>query len=270
MALLHEFVWGYASRDDVYEKAAAADQAALAIDPDLALAWTAKARRIEKFDWDWERAEPYHKRAIEADPKDASVAHSYGLGLAMNTDRYDEAIEFGRRATELEPTNLFHLADLAEMMICAGRLDEAAEVLDRVFNRDPESFPLYILRGYLGILTGQYQEAIQASQKALDLSGDRRHLEYLATALALGGRTEEAHAALREFEELSKNVFIQEGEFGMIHLALGNHDEAYEFFERSFERRENKLVFLTGTRYFEAVEVEPRLQELVDQVKVFD
>jgi tetratricopeptide (TPR) repeat protein len=119
----------------------------------------------------------------------------------------------------------------------------------------------------LGILTGRYQEAIQDSQKALDLSDDRRHLEYLATALALAGRTEEARAALREFEELSKSKFIQEAEFGMIHLALGNHDEAYEFFERSFQRRENKLVFLRATRYFDAVEVEPRLRELLDQVK---
>ena len=103
----------------------------------------------------------------------------------------------------------------------AGRFDEAAEVLDQASDRYPDSFLPHLLRGYLRILTGRYDEAIQDAQKVLDLSGNRQHLEYLATALALAGRTDEAHAALREFEELSKSKFIQEAEFGMIHLALG-------------------------------------------------
>ena len=56
----------------------------------------------------------------------------------------------------------------------------------------------------------------------------------------------------------------------MVYLALGDHDKAYELFERSFQARENKLTFLRGTRYFESVEVDARLRELVNRVKRFD
>ncbi len=188
----------------------------------------------------------------------------------MYTDRYDEAVEIARRATVLEPTVPLYRVDLAEAMMFGERFDDAAEVLEQVYETDPDAFLLYLLRGYLYIITGDYESAIEDSLKALELSGDRRHLEYLATALALAGRTDEAREALREFEELAESGFIQEAELGMVYLALGEHDKAYELFERSFEARENKLTFLRGTRYFESVEVDARLQELLDRVKRFD
>ncbi len=269
-ALVDRFIWGFSTREEVYDPAAAAEKAALDHDPDLALALSARARRFQKLDWDWEQAEPYHKRAIESDPDSADVLHAFAMGLVAATHRYDEAIELGRRAVELEPTVPIYHVDLAEMMIYAGRFDDAAEVLDQVYEKDPEFSVLYLLRGYLRTLTGQYEEAIRDSAKLLELSGNRRHMEYLATALALGGRSEQAREALREFEELAKTEFIQQAEFGMVYLALGDHDKAYELFERSFERRENKLTFLTGTRFFESVETKPRLKELVNRVKRFD
>ena len=154
--------------------------------------------------------------------------------------------------------------------MAAGRFDDAAEILEQVAESDPDAFLLYLLRGYLRIVTGQYEEAILDARKALDLSADRRHLEYLACALFLAGRAEEGHAALQEFEQLSKTEYIQEAELGMVYLAMGDHDRAYESFERSFQARENKLTFLRATRYFEPFEVEPRLQELLDRVKRFD
>ena len=148
-----------------------------------------------------------------------------------------------------------------------GRFDEAAESLDRVFTANSEYFVLYIVRAYFGILTGRYEEAARDAQKALDLSGDRRHLEYLGTAYALSGRTEDARAVLREFEDLSTSEFIQKAELGMVHLALGNHDEAYELFQQSLQEREAKLFWLKAIGFFDAVDVDARLRELLDQVK---
>ncbi|NIM63609.1 MAG: tetratricopeptide repeat protein, partial [Acidobacteria bacterium] len=223
---MDKFIWGFASRDEVYDAAAAAEQAALDIDPDLAVAWSARARRTEKFDWDFERAETFHKRAVETDPEDAGLAHTYGMGLSVYTDRYDEAIEQVRRSVALEPTLPLYRVDLAEVMMAAGRFDDAAEILEQVAESDPDAFLLYLLRGYLRIVTGQYEEAILDARKALDLSADRRHLEYLACALFLAGRTEEGHAALQEFEQLSKTEYIQEAELGMVYLAMGDHDRA--------------------------------------------
>ena len=53
----------------------------------------------------------------------------------------------------------------------------------------------------------------------------------------------------------------------MVHLALGNHDEAYELFQLSLQEREFKLILLKKTGFFDAVNVEPRLRELLDQVR---
>ena len=267
LATLNEFAWGFATRTEIQDVAAAAAEAALERDPGLSLAWTVKASLAESLDWDWTRAETYHARAVESDPADAGALFSYAWGLAFYGGRPDEAIDPGRRAVELEPSVLIYQVDLSEIFMSAGRFDDAAETLDRVFQTDPQFVPLYILRGYMHILTGRYEDAARDARTALDLSGDRRHLEYLGTAYALAGRTAEAHAALREFEELAETEFIQKAELGMVHLALGNHDEAHELFEQALEQREIKLTWLKATGFFDAVEVQPRLRELLDQVR---
>jgi hypothetical protein len=52
----------------------------------------------------------------------------------------------------------------------------------------------------------------------------------------------------------------------MVHLALGNHDEAYELFQQGLQEREAKLFWLKQTGYFGAVDVDARLKELLEQV----
>ena len=82
----------------------------------------------------------------------------------------------------------------------------------------------------LRILTGQYEEAARDAQQALDLSGDRRHLEYLGTAYALAGRTAEARAVLRQkyFEAevgiTGANMLIAETGQSIIVTNEGNGD----------------------------------------------
>ena len=66
---------------------------------------------------------------------------------------------------------------------------------------------------------------------------------------------------------LSAPALAQKAELGMVHLAIGNHDEAYELFGQALEQREIKLIWLKATGFFDAVEVEPRLRELLDQVR---
>ena len=53
----------------------------------------------------------------------------------------------------------------------------------------------------------------------------------------------------------------------MVHLALGNHDEAYELFQQSLQEREYKLFWLKKTGFFDVVDVDARLRELLDQVR---
>jgi TolB-like protein len=267
MALVSQFVWGFATREEVSAAAAEADRTALELDPGLALGWAAKADRVITLDWDWAPAETYYTRALEADPDDAAAVYAYAFGLALYTDRHEEAVRLGRRAVELEPSVLLYQADLAEIMLPMKRFEEAAEHLDRVNSVDPDFVPALVLRAYLGILSGQHELAIRSALEALEVSGDRRHLEYLGTAYALAGREAEARAVLVEFEELARSEFIQRAEIGMILLALEERDRAYELFRESLRNREYKLLWLESTGFFDVVEVDARLAELLERVR---
>jgi TolB-like protein/Flp pilus assembly protein TadD len=66
------------------------------------------------------------------------IAAPYELWIDVAEGRFDEAVQAARRQVQSNPNGAYYLADAAEALTRAGRVDEALELYERAFDLSPE------------------------------------------------------------------------------------------------------------------------------------
>jgi len=112
-----------------------------------------------------------------------------------------------------------------------------------------------------------YNEAIDEFNKLLNLPDGRRSgLMGLAHAYALAGRREEAQKRLNELLELSKREFVSPGQIGIIYVALGEKDKAFEYLDEANKVYDLNLMRIKVERRFDPLRSDPRFNDLVKRI----
>ncbi len=88
----------------------------------------------------------------------------------------------------------------------------------------------------------------------------------LAHAQALAGQTEEAQAILRELKGLKTSTYVPSYYLAIIHLALGEKDEALSYLEKAYEEHDGSLPLIKVDRRLDPIRTEPTLQDLLLRV----
>jgi adenylate cyclase len=178
----------------LYEKA-------LELDPQYAEAY---ARLAWAFlgEWMWsldpQTLEQAFALVSEAITRDGSLALAYTvLGHTyLYKKRYEQAISGGEHALILAPNFANGYATLAEILICAGRLEDAIKLAEKAIRLDPRNtlLPPFQL-GHAYRLMGRYEEALTAFRRVLTLYPNHvaTHRQ-LAVVYSELGREEEARA----------------------------------------------------------------------------
>ena len=104
---------------------------------------------------------------------------------------------------------------------------------------------------------GQLAEAIAQYEKAMQLSPDPAAQASLARAYVLAGRKEEARKILDDLTTVSRQRYIPAYSLAVIHLSLGDKEEALRLLEKSYEDR---APFDTGV--FGSIKIDRRLDPL--------
>jgi DNA-binding winged helix-turn-helix (wHTH) protein/TolB-like protein/Tfp pilus assembly protein PilF len=242
-------------------------QKAVALDENLAEAWTAVAFTEFWYDWDWEASENHFKRALEIDPNSAQ-SHAFYAHLLSNTGRHDEAMREIRRAREIDPIHPVYAAMEGQILSLAGRIDESTLILKAAADLDPNFWlaQLFLSRNY--ILKQQWNEALAAAQRAREITGG--NAEAVATAGYIFGRTgreEEAREMLAELES-PRDRFVSAYTVAQIYLGLGDRAKALDHLEKAFEQKEALIVFLKVEPKWDALRSEPRFVDLLDRLKL--
>ena len=112
-------------RDDAPASRAAALRA-LQLDPRLPEAHLAMANVLFKDLLDWERAGAEYQQASLLGPGNAEILHAYANYLVA-LGRYDEALQYVRRARQLDPAAMEIVSDYAWFLFLAGRDKEAIQ-----------------------------------------------------------------------------------------------------------------------------------------------
>jgi TolB-like protein len=168
--------------DEVRKLRAAVEQA-IRLDPLLAEAHDALGRLYAR-DARWVESEKSFQRAIELDPGSSASHTGFALYLLRSLGRVEEALDQLRIADKNDPLSPQLQFNLGNLLISAGRYNEAASYCNKL----PADYPernMCLGRALLG--QGRTEEAIRIFIKS---GGVNR--AYLGYAYARSGRREEA------------------------------------------------------------------------------
>jgi tetratricopeptide (TPR) repeat protein len=260
---------------EVFPKATAAARKAIEIDQTLAEAHAALAFIQFHYEWNGAGAEKEFRRAFELNPRYTTLQQWYSL-YSIARGRTEVSLAASKRAIELDPVDLPINAHLAWHYFFARQYAQAIEACRKTLELDSYSPMPY---WYLGMAYEQqkdYQNAIAEFQIAYVLSGGSPappssmayayamardavsggnpvYLSSLGHAYAVLGNVLEARRVLGELDELSKRRYVSPYEKAIVHLGLGETEQALEWLEKAYGERSGWLVYL---------QVEPRLDRL--------
>ena len=114
-------------------------------------------------------AENALRAAVKADPQMPAAA--FNLGVLCGEAKIDEAVQWCRKAHELEPSNAKYAHTLAFFLREKGELDRAIEVLRDLIGRKTYELDAYLLLGEIHESRGDMNEAASVYRQALGIPG---------------------------------------------------------------------------------------------------
>jgi serine/threonine-protein kinase len=256
--------------EETYPKAKAAASKALEIDSDLAEAHASLALAVMYNDWDWTRAEEEFRRAIELNPGYALAHGWYALFLTV-TGRFKEATKERERAKAYDPLSVIVAAETGLEYYFEKRFGEAIQQFQKTLEMDPLFVAARIPLGGAYIQESMYKEAMDELQWASIFSkGHPISVAAIGYGFAVTGRKEDALIMLELLEERSSEEYIAPYFIAVIHVGLGNDEEAFEWLERAYEEKDGSMVFLKVEPLFDSIRRDARFAELLKKMDLAD
>jgi serine/threonine-protein kinase len=248
------------------ERARAEAQRALALDETLAEAHTSLAWVVFIYDWDWPRADRHFRRALELNPR-YSVARQWYAWFQVAMGQTELALAEGRRAIALDPASVSIRRSVGWLHYYARQPDQALEHLRRALAMNPTAEENHRLLGLAYLQARQWDEAAAAFRESLAVSDSPAlALAGLAAVAAGRGRTDEASAGLADLEARARASYVSPVAFVMVHAALGQSDQAFDWLERTYEERRGWLAYLNVEPMLDPLRGDPRLRRLAERM----
>ena len=251
---------------EAVDRARAAAQKAVELDPDLAEAHVALGAN-KLFAWEWDEARRELERALELDP--ATDAHTpYGYYLqAMG--RPEEALTHLRRTAELAPEWQTARQDVLWGLLYARRYDETAAECLRAMSLDPNDFASYYMLGQTYAQTGRPAEAIAILERGFRVADEHRRQEMLAEigyvygVTGERGRAAEIIGRLRQVEDRYTNMLV-----ARVRAGLGERDEAFRSLYAACDERCPFLWEVRVMPQFDSLRSDPRYADLLRRMNL--
>ena len=240
---------------------------ALALDDRLAGAHAALGHAVLFYDWDWPAAKRSLDQAITLDPDDAPIHHWYAHYWMVQGDM-EKALDYGRRAVELAPVDMLIRGHQNYFLFFTGQHDRLVEGCLQAAEVDSTHWLIATCRGLGRLLEGRLPEAIAEFEVAAAVSaGSSLSVMDLGVAYALAGRKEDAAGAIADLNERAdRQGYSVSGKVAVIHTALGETEQAFEWLERAYVERDPIMLFLTTGSAFDGLRADPRFEDLVRRV----
>ena len=214
--------------------------------------------------WEWKlkEAEPYFKQAIALSPDYATAHQWYAINLAARAQGSGALAEM-KRALELEPDSLAINADMCQVLYFSRKYDQAIEQCLKTLEMDPNFLNAHSYLYDIYTAKEMYPEAVSEYFKVEEMNMTTlaypAHLEKLKHAYATGG--------IRAFwrgriEMMKKPPRMGAYRIGQYHSRLGESDQAFRWFKRSYENREFGFVLFVADSAHADLLTDPRYLEL--------
>jgi len=251
---------------EAFPLARIAAERARSLDPSLPEAHAGLGAIHLFHDWDFAAARASLERAVALNPNNVTAYTWLTIFHAVRAET-DTALEWARRASQLDP--LAAPAAYSELfaLYCAQRYREAVECANRVLSLNPAYAEGYRCLGSCLLALGEHEAAFEALRQAVKLGSSYAWaVANLAAAHAQVGDLDEAERLLAELEEKATTEWVSPLTIGVVYVALGRFSDAVAAVERSFEARDCWIVSLAVDPVWAALRGNPRFEALIARV----
>jgi serine/threonine-protein kinase len=256
-------IFGFERPHDVFPKARAAAERAVALDPKLGEAHGALAQELFTYEWNWKAAEESFTTAIALDPNYPQTRIAYAAFL-QGQDRGEEALAQLRAMRELDP-----LASTGPMSgrvyVNSHRPDEAIRDLLEALELNPRSELAIQLLGHAYLQKGMNDEAIDAFRRAAALNGvrDSAHLAY---GYAVTGHRDDAKRLIETLVASDRTRYLPPFHIALAYAGLGDKDAAFRWLDRAYNERASFMDGIKVTPGFKVLHSDPRFAALLKRM----
>jgi tetratricopeptide (TPR) repeat protein len=128
----------------------------------------------------------------------------------------------------------------------------------------PRGSGVHISLGLAYVFRGQYEQAIQAVQKARTLAGDDPFYDcVLGYVYACQGRRDEASAIAENLERRRSDDYFSPTWLAILYGAIGELDRALALLDAALEERDSFLIAAKADPMFAPLRSDPRYAALV-------
>jgi TolB-like protein/Flp pilus assembly protein TadD len=246
------------ARKERFEKSRSNALKALELDHFVAEAHAALATVKVKHDRDPLGAERSFERALATNPNCAMAYSRYTYFLAA-MGRLSESLQKIRRAQELDSLSPDANASLANILYFSRDYDEAIRYCQRALALEPNFLDALLWLGLCYEQKGMPEEAIAQFSKAKDAHGDSTEpLELLGHVFAVAGQRDEARTILSTLHSSGKQNSVRPYNLALIHAALGQMEQAFEWLGRPYVNWTERLRMLRFDPRMDSLKEDPR------------
>ncbi len=239
------------------EKAIAAADMALRLDPQSAPAYAAKGMVDSLVFLSWRRGEDELRKALGLMPQNASIHNRLGVVL-MAEGRFEEAIAEERTTVKLDPLATAG-ATLGLAYYMARQYDQALHEFLQVRDLHPGIAVIHTFIGSAWEGKGDYQKAMQEYQLALPKVPGAK--AYIAHLLAVTGKEDEARKLAAELERPESGEAPNGFDLACVYGALGERDRAFYWLGQASKNSE--LWFVKVHPMLDPLRRDPRFAQFL-------
>ncbi len=253
---LADFVASSARRAAGKDQALATIEKAIALAPDLADGYMARAWYRLTFLRDWKGAEQDFQHAIALDPGNRDVQVQYAAEL-FDLGRYTDALALVSKAIDADPLSMPAWAAKGANLYRLERKPEARAAWQRALDISPDArWPQFFL-GFADLRDGQAQSALTHFR----LSGEGFSQAGIAAAEYTLGHERESQQALDELKAKYAAGFTYQ--IAQVHAWRGEKDAAFEWLDRAYAEHDTGMPRLRGDPVFAKLRDDPRYAALI-------
>ena len=258
---------GFADPEASYSASRAVLAKVLEIDPESPEAHRESGWISWRYEWNFSQADRQFRRAIALNPNDAQAHEIYSLFL-KSMGRFDEALAQSNRAIELSPMEPYSRANAGSLLALMKNYDAAMGQFETAVHLNPQLPYVWQRMGPVLLMQGKDQEAVAALEKARDYSGgEQDKIACLGYAYGISGREADARKILEQLNNIaSRGQYVSPLHVAFVYEGLRDHDNALDWLERAYQRRDEYMVYLNVYPEFRELHSNPRFQSLLARI----
>ena len=236
---------------EIVGEARTSAQSAIALNPNLAEAYSALASIRMFFDFDWSGSEDAFIKATSLGPT-SSIAYYRYANLLTGLARFDEAVQMAERAVEIDPVGIGALHALGLAKLFGGDFEGASAAFGNAIEVRPAWTWGYVKKSLAHALNGQEIEALALAKEMEEMTGGWGSAFLQGWLAWVYSVTDQDELLLSVVERI--NLGIEENRiedpFGvaLTYFAIGDLPMALDWMERTInERSPNALFWGVGT-----------------------